>query len=176
MRDAQGREVEPKLAAQPDSVALGAAVKLLAGKRLTKQALAQKLRVRGYAAQAIENAIEQCEDRGFLDDRTFAQLFVKSVLDRKAVGRMRLFQDLRRQGVDAETARTVLDEIDGDEDQRIDIALAKLEAQRPQDGYGQLGRRLERLGFGAPSIARALRRRAEARSSAPDPAAIEECR
>jgi regulatory protein len=159
-----------------DSAALGAAVKLLAGKRLTKQALRQKLRQRGYAPDAVESALARCEERGFLDDRTFAQLFVKSVLDRKAVGRMRLLQDLRKHGVDPETAREVLDEIDDDEDQRIDAALAKLEAMRPQDGYGQLGRRLERLGFAAPSIARALRRRAEGRRAAPIADSLEECR
>jgi len=156
--------------------ALAAAVKLLAGKRLTKAALAQKLRDRGFASSAVDAAIAACEDRGFVDDRSFAQLYVAGVLGRKAVGRMRLFQELRRHGIDADTARDVLDATNDDEDDRVDRALAKLEALRPQDGYGQLGRRLERLGFAAPVIARALRRRADSRGPFPRSADFEEHR
>jgi SOS response regulatory protein OraA/RecX len=93
---------------------------------------------------------------------------LKAVLDRKAVGRLRLFQELVRNGVAGDLAREVLDELEDDDDARIERALAKLEAMRPADGYAQLGRRLERLGFGAPNIARALRRSAERRGTMPD--------
>lgn len=154
--------------------AFAAAVKLLSVKRLTKVQLAQKLRERAYAGDAIEKAVAECERRRFVDDRTYAQLYVKGVLDRKAIGRLRLLQDLLARGIDGDLAREILDGVDEDEDTRIDRALAKLEATRPQDGYGQLGRRLERLGFGAPSIARALRRRAESRGPLPGPEEFEE--
>jgi regulatory protein len=155
-------------AARPSGGTLAAAVRMLSVRRLTKAQLAQKLRERGHAADAIDAAIAECERRKYLDDRTYAQLHVKSVLDRKAVGRLRLLQELTRNGVDGELAHEVLDELEDDEDTRIDRALAKLEATRPDDGYGQLGRRLERLGFGAPAIARALRRTADRRGSMPD--------
>ena len=61
----------------------------------------------------------------------------------------------------------MLDEFSEDEEERIDRALAKLEAMRPYDGYEQLGRRLERQGYSAPEIARALRRRAKVRGAIP---------
>ena len=154
--------------------ALVAAVRLLSIKRLTKAQLAQKLRDRGYAPEPVEAAVAECERQKYVDDRTFAELYVKSILDRKAVGRMRLLQDLLRHGVDGDLAREVLDRVDEDEGERIDRALAKLESLRPQDGYGQLGRRLERLGFGAPAIASALRRRSEKRASLPGAADFEE--
>ena len=157
-----------------DGHALAAAVKLLSVKRLTRARLAEKLRDRGYAPDAVRHAVDECERRNYLDDRSFARLHVQSVLDRKPVGRYRLLQELVRSGVDADLAHEVLDEVDGDEDDRIDRALARLEASRPQDGYGQLGRRLERLGFGAPAIAKALRRRVAARGPLPGPEAFEE--
>jgi regulatory protein len=163
-------------AAPGDDEALAAALRLLAGKRLTKLGLAQKLRHRGFASSSIQAAVAACEERGFVDDRSFAQLYVAGVLERKAVGRMRLFQELRKHGIDADTARDVLDGTDEDEDDRIDRALARLESLRPQDGYGQLGRRLERLGFAAPAIARALRRRADQRGPFPRPSDFEEHR
>lgn len=147
--------------------ALAAAVRLLSGKRLTKAQLIQKLRDRGYESSAIDEAIAACEDRRYLDDRTYAQLYVKSLLDRKPVGRMRLLHDLLRHGIDGDLAREVLDAFGEDEEERIDRALARLEAIRPQDGYEQLGRRLERQGFTAPEIAKALRKRAKTRGAIP---------
>jgi regulatory protein len=153
--------------------ALAAAVRLLSGKRLTKAQLAQKLRDRGYEPGAIDDALATCEQRRYIDDRTFAQLYVKSALDRKPVGSMRLLHALLRQGIDGTLARSVLEEFAEDEEERIDRALAKLEAIRPQDGYEQLGRRLERQGFTAPEIARALRKRAQTRGAIPQFEALE---
>src|ERR1022692_4735315 len=158
---------EPADAGEASGPALKAAVRLLSGKRLTTAQLAQKLRDRGYEPISIEEALAVCHQRCYLDDRTFAQLYVKSILDRKPVGRMRLLHDLLRQGVDGDLAREILDEFSQDEEERIDRALAKLEAMRPQDGYEQLGRRLERRGFTAPEIHKALRNRARTRGSIP---------
>lgn len=161
------------MAERPSSPALAAAVRLLSVKRLTKARLAEKLGSRGYAPDVVREAVAECERRKYLDDRTFALLFVRGQLDRKPVGRYRLLQDLIRNGVDPDLAGEILDAVDQDEDERIDRALARLETSRPQDGYGQLGRRLERLGFGAPAIARALRRRA-GRAPLPAPGDFEE--
>jgi len=142
-------------------------VRLLSGRRLTKAQLAQKLRDRAFEPSAIQEAVDECERMGYIDDRTYAQLFVKSILDRKAVGRMRLLHDLLRHGVPGDVARAVLDESVEEDESRIERALAKLEALRPEDGYEQLGRRLERLGFTAPEIAKALRRRSQERGAFP---------
>ena len=157
-----------------DGHALAAAVRLLSVKRLTKARLAERLGDRGYAPEAIREAVEECERRKYVDDRAYAVLYVRGALDRKPVGRLVLLRNLVRSGVDGELAAEVLDEADRDEDERIDRALASLVASRPQDSYGQLGRRLERAGFGAPSIVRALRRRAESRGPLPDSEAFEE--
>src|ERR1700674_2934499 len=80
---------------------------------------------------------------------------------------LRLLHDLLRHGIDGDLAREVLDEFPDEDDSRIERALAKLETLRPEDGYEQLGRRLERLGFTAPEIAKALRRRAKERGAFP---------
>ena len=157
-----------------DGHALAAAVRLLSVKRLTKARLKEKLGERGYAPDAVRDAVQECERRKYLDDRAFAVLYVRSALDRKPVGRLVLLRNLVRNGIDEDLAAEVLDEADRDEDERIDRALARLVASRPQDGYGQLGRRLERAGFGAPSIVRALRRRAESRGPLPGADSFEE--
>ncbi len=125
------------------------------------------MRERGFEPGGVQRAVDECERLRYLDDRTYAQLYVKSVLERKAVGRMRLLHDLLRHGIAGDLAREVLDEFVDEDESRIERALAKLETLRPEDGYQQLGRRLERLGFTAPEIAKALRRRAKERGAFP---------
>jgi len=139
----------------------GVAVKLLAGKRLTKAQLGKKLRDRGFAPEAVREAVAECERRRYLDDRVFAQLYVKSILERKPVGPMRLLSDLVRQGVDHHVARAIIDEASDDEEARIERALSKLETTRPGDRPDRLARRLHTMGYTAPAIARVLRRRAQ---------------
>jgi regulatory protein len=153
---------------RPAHGTLAAAVKLLSVRRLTRAQLAQKLRDRGHDADSIEAALAECERRKYLDDRTYAQLLVKNLLERRALGSLRLLNELMRHGVDGDLARAVIAELDDSDDARIDQALAKLESARPNDGYPQLGRRLERLGFGAPAIASALRRSFARRGDMPD--------
>ncbi len=144
-------------ASQP---AFASAVRLLSGKRLTRAQLVQKLRDRGFAPDAIETAVSRCEEKRYIDDRTFAELYVKSVLERKPVGPMRLLRDLLRHGIDQSVARAAIGDVDDDEEQRIERALRKLEIMRPEDRFDQLAKRLQRMGYGPPAIARALRRRA----------------
>jgi regulatory protein len=140
------------------------ALRLLAAKRLTKAQLTKKLRDRGFAADVAREAVEECERRKYLDDRTFAQLFVSNALERKPVGRMRLLRDLIKQGIESELAREIVAETEAGEDERLDQAIRKLEASRPGERFDRLARRLVNMGFAAPSIARALRRRSESRA------------
>lgn len=165
----------PDIGATKSSAALSAALRLLAGKRLSRLQLSQKLRDRGYPPGDVDDAVSECERLRYIDDRSYAELYVKSVLERKPLGRMRLLNELRKHGIDADLAREVLDQHTvEDESERIDRALTKLEALRPQDSFGQLGRRLERLGFTAPQIFAAMRRRAETRGFKADDLAEQE--
>jgi regulatory protein len=133
---------------------------MLAGKRLTKAQLQKKLRDRGFAPEAVREAIAECERRKYLDDRTFAQLFVASALEKNAIGPLRLMRDLVKQGIDADLAREIVAETEGSHDERLERAIAKLEAARPGERADRLARRLVTQGFTAGAIARALRQRA----------------
>ena len=144
------------------------ALRMLAGKRLTKAQLRKKLRDRGFAPEAVNEAVAECERRRYLDDRTFAQLFVASALERKAIGPLRLMRDLIKQGVDADLAREVIAETENGNDDRLQRAIERLEMARPGERFDRLARRLVNLGFTASTVARALRERARrANASAP---------
>ena len=136
------------------------ALRMLAGKRLSRAQLQKKLRDRGFAPDAVREAVAECERRKYIDDRTFAQLFVASVLERKAIGPLRLMRDLLKQGIDADLAReTIAQTADGD-DARLERAIEKLEISRPGERFDRLARRLVTQGFTAPAVSRALRQRA----------------
>lgn len=136
------------------------ALRMLAGKRLSKAQLGKKLRDRGFAPDVVREAVAECERRKYLDDRTFAQLFVMSALERKPIGPMRLMRDLIKQGIDSDLAREIIAQTEGDQEERLERAIRKLEASRPGERFDRLARRLVTLGFTAPAVARALRRRA----------------
>lgn len=136
------------------------ALRMLAGKRLSRAQLSKKLRDRGFAPDVVREAVAECERRKYIDDRTFAQLFVTSALEKKPIGPMRLMRDLLKQGIDAELAREIIAQTDADHDERIDRAIHKLELARPGERFDRLARRLVTQGFTAPAVARALRRRA----------------
>lgn len=137
-----------------------AALRLLAGKRLSSAQLGKKLRDRGFASDVVREAVAECERRKYLDDRTFAQLFVTSTLEKKPVGPLRLMRDLVKAGIDGDLAREIIAQSDIDHDERLERAIRKLEASRPGERFDRLARRLVTLGFTAPAVARALRRRA----------------
>ncbi len=136
------------------------ALRMLAGKRLTKAQLRKKLRDRGFAPDVVRDAVAECERRKYLDDRTFAQLFVTSALEKKAIGPLRLMRDLIKQGIDPDLARAIVAETDSTHDERLERAIQKLEASRPGERFDRLARRLVTAGFAAPAVARALRQRA----------------
>lgn len=140
-----------------------AALRLLAGKRLSRAQLTKKLRDRGFAPEAVREAIQECERRNYLDDRTFAELYVSSALERKPIGPMRLLRDLVKQGIDGELAREVIACNQAEDESRLERAILKLETARPGERFDRMARRLVNLGFTAPAVARALRRHVSSR-------------
>jgi SOS response regulatory protein OraA/RecX len=143
----------------PEGAAYQTAVRLLAARRLSKAGLARKLRERGFAPQAVAEAVAVCERKGFVDDHAFARLHVMSTLERKAVGPARLLRELVVRGIEPELARAVVEESGAGTSEHVQRALSRLEALRPGERPDRVARRLTRLGFTPAQIARALRLR-----------------
>ncbi|MGH7757371.1 MAG: regulatory protein RecX [Vulcanimicrobiaceae bacterium] len=131
------------------------ALRLLAVRRLSEAQLWTRLARKGYADQAIRDAVESCRCDGFIDDRLFATLFVEGRT--KAVGDARLIAELVRRGIDRAVAESTIRAADCDEQQRLERAIDKLFAARPGIAYPSAARTLERLGFPAARIYRVLR-------------------
>jgi len=129
-------------------------------RRLTEAQLWERLSRKGFADDAIRDAIDLCKRAGYVDDALFAQLYVDG--RRKAVGDARLVAELVKRGIDKEAARASVLRAVSDENARIRAAIETLYRKRPELAYPNAARALERLGFPAPSIYRHLRARAAA--------------
>ena len=136
-----------------------AALRLLAGRRLTEAQLWARLGRRGFSEDETREAVESAKRDGFLDDALFARLFVDGCV--KAVGDARLLADLVRRGIDREAARHSVACAERPEAQRLEAAVEKLFRTRTSLSYPSAARALERLGFPAPSIYRHVRARAQ---------------
>jgi regulatory protein len=142
-----------------------AALTMLERVRRTRSELVDRLSERGYASEAVAEALDRLAAVGLVDDVEYARAFLESRVSRRTAGWRRLEAELRRRGVAADDiteARARLERTRG--------SLDDTEAARRV--LGQVARRYERLdpyqrrqrlyallarrGFGREVIARAL--------------------
>ncbi|GAB1482396.1 hypothetical protein MASR2M78_12110 [Treponema sp.] len=93
------------------------AMRLLALREHSRQALLLKLRKRDIDEQAAKKALDRLEDLGLLDDRRFAELWVQTRIGRKLEGPRILEAGLRLRGVSTETARAAVRRVLSEEDE-----------------------------------------------------------
>lgn len=124
------------------------AAALLARRPHFRAQLAGKLSARGYADDEIEAALDRLVSYGYLDDARTAADFVEQKLARGPVGRRRLAAELARRGAPSEAIDGALAELP-DEREAARAAAARWNGR---GGPAALGRRLDRLGFGAAVI------------------------
>jgi len=133
------------------------AVALLARAEQTRSGLAAKLEKKGRSRRAASLALDRLLEEGLLDDRRFAEAWLRSRLgrlaSRAAEGPLRLAQGLRARGVDEETARAALAAVLGPDERRGALAKAAArEAAKLGGDREALGRRLRALGFKSGEI------------------------
>lgn len=85
---------------------------LLSRGNRTKAQAAEKLKMKGASPEVIEKLIARFEDGGYLDDRAYALLFVDT---HPEWGPLRLWDDLRRRGVEDPFIREALEETNEEE-------------------------------------------------------------
>ena len=144
------------------------AVRALGRRALTEAELRRKLVARAALPEYVDEALGRVRDLGYLDDARTAESHAYTRKELNVLGRRRVLAELRRRGVDPETAERTVDETYSGVDE---VELIREHLRR------KLGRRLEekihdpkavqrlyaslaRAGFSSGRIGEALRQAA----------------
>lgn len=91
-------------------------IRQLESRPKSREELAQALEKRHVPASVSEKLLARFEDVGLIDDEAFARAWSDSRRRTRGLAPRALSAELRRKGVDDDTVREVLDEIDPDEE------------------------------------------------------------
>ena len=98
---------EGTLKRKPQGTALQHAVALLARRSYSERRLREKLAGRGYEAADIGQAIRRLREENLLDDRRYAEDFVRARLTLRPRAASVLARELRQRGIAAKLAQEV---------------------------------------------------------------------
>ncbi len=111
--------------ADPESVGRKILLDALTGQARSRQELRDKLAKRDVPADLAERLLDRFTEVGLVDDEAFARSWVESRQRSRGLARRALAQELRRKGVDDETARTALDDLDPVDEEEAARALVR---------------------------------------------------
>lgn len=156
--DTAGREIRRRA---ERALAVGIANRLLAVRLRSRRELEDRLHRRGISADILASVIADLERHGFIDDRRFAEAWVRTRRALLPSGRIRLQYELARKGVARDAVTQVLGGGGGDE---AELALAVAQGRmrryrglQPEVVYRRLGGMLQRRGFSSGVVSRVLR-------------------
>jgi regulatory protein len=121
--------------ADPESVARKILLDALTGQARSRMELRDKLAKKDVPAELAERLLDRFTEVGLVDDEAFARSWVESRQRSRGLARRALAQELRRKGVDDDTARTALDDLDPEQEEQAARTLVrkKLRALRGVD-------------------------------------------
>ena len=128
----------------------------LAVRPRTRAELAKALAKRDISAEVIAEVLDRYDEVGIIDDAAFARAWVSSRHHGRGLARRALANELRRHGVDADTAGEALDDIDPDTEAATARALVdrklRTASGEPQAVFRRLVGMLARKGY-PPGVA-----------------------
>lgn len=110
-----------------------AALRLLAHRARSVAELRGRLERKAIAAAVVDHTMAWLDERGYLDDRAFAEALVRDRLRLRPRGRAGLIQELLRKGVDGATAEAATDAVmaaEAVEDPALALAAARIWARK----------------------------------------------
>ena len=111
--------------ADPESVARKILLDALTGQARSRHELRDKLAKRDVPPELAERLLDRFTEVGLINDDAFARAWVESRQRSRGLARRALAQELRRKGVDDETARSALDDLDPADEEEAARALVR---------------------------------------------------
>lgn len=135
----------------------------LARRGMSTQEMVDYLRGREFSAEEVELECERLLGVGLLDDAALAQSLVRTLRDRKGLGRQALVAELRRRKLDSGAISEALDEPDVDDELQRAIELAEKRAPQLRSYDHETARRrlsafLMRKGYSGSVVSIAVAR------------------
>ncbi len=129
------------------------AMDLLSRRSHSAKELETKL-MRKSSKENARLAVEKMEELGFIDDEGFARSYASELWTRKYFSSSRIRRELLLKGVDGEIADAVIEELDGNERERIYELVEKkyLSRMTTEKGRSSLFSLLVRLGYSYSDI------------------------
>lgn len=123
--------------------------------------ITKKLRGWGVAASKAETIVEQLVDDGFIDDLRFARAFVNDKAEFARWGVRKIYMSLKAKGIDHDTIKEAMEEVDDEVYERNMIELVKakgatIDNPRSYDGKTKILRFMMSRGFEADSVMKIL--------------------
>ena len=142
--------------------AFNKATDLLSRRDHSSAELLQKLRQKGFDAEAAQSAVEKLQDFGYLDDRRFAETYAAELVCSKGFGKRRIVTELFRKGIDREIISDVTDALETPEDALPALIERKFSRNlTTEKGVQRTFNALVRMGYAPGEIKQALRQVSE---------------
>lgn len=152
--DGRPRDQEADPPADQESAARTVCLDLLTTRARTRAELAAELERRGFDADVAAAVLDRLVEVRLLDDAAFAEQWVDSRHRHRGLGRRALSQELRRKGVDTETADEAIAGLDPEAERErarelVRRRLPSLDRVEPSAAARRLVGMLARKGYGA---------------------------
>lgn len=103
--------------------ALRHAFRLLGYRDRSEKEMYEKLARKGFSENIAEEAVTYLKDKGFIDDRRFAEILKKDAVERKRLGKRGTRHYLINKGI----ADDIVDDVLGNDDDYLDAAKSLVE-------------------------------------------------
>ncbi|CAM3530443.1 regulatory protein RecX [Isoptericola cucumis] len=92
--------------------------------------LEQSLGRKGYPDAVSGPVLDRFDEVGLIDDAAYAEMIVRTRHTERGLSRRAIAMELRRRGIDEETAREALEQVDGDDERDAAAVLARKHVAR----------------------------------------------
>lgn len=153
--------IEDILLAEEENNALNDALNFLSYRQRSEKEVYDSLKRKGYAEENIEKVILSCKDKSYINDKNFAEAFMRDKVNLNKFGPERIKHELRLKGVSRNIINEVIDFDRSDQYELAkEIADKKIYSYRNDDKkaiYRKMSGFLQRRGFSYDIISKVVK-------------------
>ena len=131
---------EDKRGGGSESQAKEYCLRLLTARNYTSSELGAKLSARGFDPAIVDRVIARLSEVGLVDDRAYAEIFVRTRHDRDSRGRRTIAMELKRKGIAESDVAEAVSQVTDDAEREAAVGLVR----KSMRGTSEAADRVER--------------------------------